>query len=71
MGIAYVAVLTAIYAGNGPPPVLWDRLPAVTFWLLPLAVGAPVIIRAVTAPGERADSAPHMARPGNWRLLGE
>jgi len=26
---------------------LWDRLPHLAFWLLPLAIGAPVIARAV------------------------
>ena len=47
MGIAYVAVLTAFYVDNGPHLPLWDRLPALTFWLLPSAIGAPVITRAV------------------------
>jgi hypothetical protein len=47
MGIAYVAMLTAFYVDNGPHLPLWDRLPALTFWLLPSAVGAPVIARAV------------------------
>lgn len=47
MGIAYVAMLTAFYVDNGPHLPLWDRLPALTFWLLPSAVGAPVIARAI------------------------
>jgi hypothetical protein len=47
MGIAYVAMLTAFYVDNGPHLPLWDRLPALTFWLLPSAIGAPIIIRAV------------------------
>jgi len=47
MGIAYVAMLTAFYVDNGPHLPLWDRLPALTFWLLPSAIGAPVIIRAL------------------------
>src|SRR5262249_44331740 len=47
MGIAYVAMLTAFYVDNGPHLPLWDRLPALTFWLLPAAIGAPVIARAV------------------------
>ena len=47
MGIAYTAMLTAFYVDNGPHLPLWDRLPTLTFWLLPTAVGAPVIARAV------------------------
>lgn len=49
MGIGYVAMLTAFYVDNGPHLPLWDRLPPLTFWLLPAAVGAPIIIRAVLA----------------------
>lgn len=48
MGIAYVAMLTAFYVDNGPHLPLWDRLPVITFWLLPSAIGAPIIARAVT-----------------------
>ncbi len=38
MGVAYVAMLTAFYVDNGPHLPLWDRLPGLTFWLLPSAV---------------------------------
>ena len=55
MGIAYVAMLTAFYVDNGPHLPLWDRLPTFAFWLLPSAIGAPIIIRAILrarrAPG--------------------
>ena len=47
MGIAYVAMLTAFYVDNGPHPPLGDRLPAFMFWLLPSAIGAPIIARAI------------------------
>src|SRR5262252_3193459 len=47
MGIAYVAMLTAFYVDNGPHLPLWDRLPTLAFWLLPSAIGAPIIVRAV------------------------
>jgi hypothetical protein len=47
MGAAYVAMLTAFYVDNGPHLPLWDRLPAWAFWLLPTAIGTPVIARAV------------------------
>jgi len=40
-------MLTAFYVDNGPHLPLWDRLPVLAFWLLPSAIGAPIIIRAV------------------------
>jgi hypothetical protein len=47
MGIGYTAMLTAFYVDNGPRLPLWDRLPTLAFWLLPSAVAAPLITRAV------------------------
>ncbi len=47
MATAYVALLTAFYVDNGPHLPLWDRLPTFAFWLLPSAIGAPIIVRAV------------------------
>ena len=47
MGIAYTAMLTAFYVDNGPHLPLWDRLPTLTFWLVPSAIGAPIITRAI------------------------
>jgi hypothetical protein len=47
MGIAYTAMLTAFYVDNGPHLPLWDRLPTLVFWLLPSAIAAPIITRAL------------------------
>src|SRR5215813_6665612 len=47
MGVSYVAMLTAFYVDNGPHLPLWDRLPVLVFWLLPSAIGAPIIARAI------------------------
>ncbi len=47
MGIAYVAMLTAFYVDNGPRLPLWDHLPTFAFWLLPSAIGTPIIARAI------------------------
>jgi hypothetical protein len=47
MGTAYVVMLTAFYVDNGPHLPLWNRLPTLTFWLLPAAIGAPIIARAI------------------------
>jgi hypothetical protein len=48
MGIGYTAMLTAFYVDNGPHLPLWDRLPTLAFWLLPSAIAAPIIARAVS-----------------------
>jgi hypothetical protein len=68
MGASYVAMLTAFYVDNGPHLPLWDRLPVLAFWLLPSAIGAPIIIRAVirarhVPPEPGGDTAGH-ARKG-------
>ena len=47
MGTSYIAMLTAFYVDNGPHLPLWDRLPTIAFWLLPTAVGAPILMRAL------------------------
>ena len=47
MGVAYAAMLTAFYVDNGPHLPLWDHLPTPAFWLLPSAIAAPLIFRAV------------------------
>src|SRR5512135_1843226 len=47
MGVAYTAMLTAFYVDNGPHLPLWDRLPVLAFWLLPAAIAAPLIARAI------------------------
>jgi hypothetical protein len=76
MGIAYIAMLTAFYVDNGPHLPLWDHLPTVAFWLLPTAVGAPIVARSVS----RARSRSRSGRPGRLddrgvqaqpRLVGE
>jgi hypothetical protein len=63
MGIAYTAMLTAFYVDNGPHLPLSDRLPTLAFWLLPSAIAAPLITRAIIrhrsnpaarAPGRRS-----------------
>src|SRR5262245_3709825 len=61
MGIAYTAMLTAFYVDNGPHLPLWDRLPTLTFWLLPAAIAAPLIARAII----RARKNPQTAGPGD------
>jgi hypothetical protein len=43
MGGSYIALLTGFYVDNGPQLPVWDRLPHLTYWLLPAAAGAPLI----------------------------
>jgi hypothetical protein len=47
MGLSYVLLLTAFYVGNGPNLPLWRRLPHFAYWVLPILVGAPLIVRVL------------------------
>ena len=70
MGIAYIAMLTAFYVDNGPHLPLWDHLPTWAFWLLPTAIGAPIVARSITrarraAPARPLSQPPPPARTHN------
>jgi len=43
MGGSYIALFTGFYVDNGPHLPLWNQLPHITYWLLPSAVGVPLI----------------------------
>jgi hypothetical protein len=47
MGMSYVVMLIAFYVDNGKQLPLWKDLPSFMYWLLPLAIGTPLIARAV------------------------
>lgn len=47
MGLSYVFLLTAFYVDNGKNLPLWRELPPIAYWLLPSAVGMPLIVRAL------------------------
>ena len=47
MGLSYVLLLTAFYVDNCPNLPLWRHLPHVTYWVLPILVGAPLIVRVL------------------------
>ena len=64
MGTAYVAMLTAFYVDNAPHLPLWNHLPVLAFWLLPSAIGAPVIARAILRARHAGPSRP--AGPWLW-----
>jgi hypothetical protein len=43
MGGSYIALLTGFYVDNGPQLPGWRLLPHWTFWVLPSAIGIPLI----------------------------
>jgi len=47
MGTSYILLLTAFYVDNGKSLPLWKELPPTAYWLLPGAVGIPLIVRAL------------------------
>jgi hypothetical protein len=47
MGTSYILLLTAFYVDNGKSLPLWKELPSLAYWILPAAVGIPLIVRAV------------------------
>jgi hypothetical protein len=47
MGSSYVFLLIAFYVDNGRNLPLWKDLPPTAYWLLPAAVGVPLILRAL------------------------
>jgi hypothetical protein len=47
MGSSYVLLLIAFYVDNGKSLPLWRELSPVAYWLLPAAVGLPLIVRAL------------------------
>jgi hypothetical protein len=47
MGFSYVVLLIAFYVDNGKQLPLWKDLPHYAYWLVPLAVGLPLIVRAL------------------------
>jgi hypothetical protein len=47
MGSSFVLMLTAFYVDNGPHLAVWRALPSWTFWVIPPAVGVPLILRGL------------------------
>jgi hypothetical protein len=50
MGLSYILMLVAFYVDNGKQLPLWKDLPHVVYWLIPLAVGMPLLVRALLWP---------------------
>lgn len=47
MGLSYILLLTAFYVDNGHSLPVWKELPVIAYWILPGAVGIPLIVRAL------------------------
>jgi hypothetical protein len=47
MGLSYLFLLIAFYVDNGKNLPIWKDLPPVMYWLLPAAIGLPLILRAL------------------------
>ena len=47
MGASYVLLLIGFYVENGNSLPLWKELPPIAYWLLPAAIGIPLIVRAM------------------------
>jgi hypothetical protein len=43
MGGSFVALFTGFYVDNGPQLPVWRLLPHWLYWVLPAAIGAPLI----------------------------
>lgn len=50
MGVSYILLLTAFYVDNGKSLPLWKELPSIAYWILPGAIGGPIIGRALLRP---------------------
>jgi hypothetical protein len=59
MGGSYIALLTGFYVDNGRQLPVWDRLPQWTYWVLPAAVGIPLIWWALRRFGAGVSSRPY------------
>jgi hypothetical protein len=47
MGLSYTLMLVAFYVDNGKQLPLWRELPHFMYWAIPLAIGIPLIVRAL------------------------
>jgi hypothetical protein len=70
MGSSYVLLLIAFYVDNGKSLPLWKELPPTAYWLLPAAIGIPLIVRALLwhplagrPPARQAEDRPLNAFP--------
>jgi len=66
MGFSYILMLTAFYVDNGKNLPLWKELPQIAFWLLPAALGIPLVLRTLLkcTPRNGRELQPHSLAKG-------
>ncbi|THD71327.1 MAG: DUF2306 domain-containing protein [Bradyrhizobium sp.] len=47
MGASYILLVIAFYVDNGHSLPVWKDLPPITYWLLPIVIGVPILVRAL------------------------
>ena len=47
MALSYIVLLTAFYVDNGKSLPLWKELPPISYWVIPAALGLPLVARAL------------------------
>ena len=47
MGLSYIFLITAFYVDNGKFLPVWKDFPPIVYWLLPGAIGIPIIARTL------------------------
>lgn len=47
MGASYIVMLTAFYVETGDQLPVWKELPPILYWILPAAIGVPLIAHAL------------------------
>jgi hypothetical protein len=63
LGGSFAALLTGFYVDNGPQLPVWDRAPHLAYWLLPPAVAAVLIWRALRRRPAGVSSPPRAGAP--------
>ncbi len=58
MGLSYILMLTAFYVDNGKNLPLWRDLPHIAYWVVPGAVGIPLIVNALARWHRRLGEGP-------------
>jgi hypothetical protein len=48
MGTSYILLLVAFYVDNGKNLPLWKELPPIAYWLIPIMLGVPLVVRALS-----------------------
>jgi hypothetical protein len=67
MGGSFIALLTGFYVDNGSQLPVWDRLPHWTYWVLPTAIGAPLIWWALRRYSAGVSRRPRVTVPAAGR----